>query len=46
MNKLNELLGIAAIVLLFASCSDSDRQERIKTQGPELIDFRVLPFEL
>lgn len=46
MNKLNELLGIAAIVLLFASCSDSDRQERIKTQGPELIEFRVLPFEL
>ncbi len=46
MSKVGELLGAAAIFLLLATCSESTNQERIKTKGPELIDFRVLPFEL
>lgn len=44
MNKIINLTRLTAIIILMASCSQ--KEPSIQTGGPEVVTFRVLPFEL
>jgi len=46
MKKHNEFLTVAVLIAYFISGCTVQEQNRIKTQGPEKTDFRVLPFKL
>jgi DUF1680 family protein len=46
MSKHNDLLIISAVLLTIYSGCSVQEESRIKTNGPEITDFRVLPFEL
>ena len=46
MRRHNEFLLISAVLACMISACDVPLQPRIKTEGPELVTFRALPFRL
>jgi DUF1680 family protein len=46
MNTHNGLSGIIAVLLLIMTGCTTSHEEKIKSAGPEVVDFRVLPFSL
>jgi DUF1680 family protein len=43
--KMHSLLSVT-LLLVAASCSTDMTDQRVKSEGPEVVDFRVLPFDL
>jgi hypothetical protein len=40
--KMHSLLSVT-LLLVAASCSTDMTDQRVKSEGPEVVDFRVLP---
>lgn len=46
MNKIKTIMPFLSLLAILFSACENDKESRIKTNGPEIIEFRALPFDM
>jgi hypothetical protein len=46
MNKINTIMPFLSLLAILFSACEIDKESRINTNVPEIIEFRALPFDM